>query len=477
MRDRWHLVVVLPGIGGSVLARAGDPDDVVWDAGKGDIADLVVRPDRMSVAESPRLEPIGLTRSTKFLGFTVVPGYERLLEQLDGYGKVDRRGDPERPLLDADVVAVPYDFRRSIVEAAERLDTVVRAHLDGSSEAQRAARVIVVAHSMGGLVARYWMGPLGRWLWCRALITLGTPHRGAPKALDWLVNGVHVGGLRLAAPSRLLRDWPGVAQLLPCYPAVRDLTADEADAVLYPYELPVDCLGESAKNAYDLHGDIERSWMSMPRAGPEIVPCIGWSHPTLDASFWNGLSLEVRKCPPDWLELSARWIGDFGDGSVPAVSALPPELDNYLHSPIRLTDRHVPMACSSRTLQLIAHYEESRPPARIHGDEGNERRPAIGLDVTDVHASGQPIPVTVTLREVDAELSRQAVWATLRPTVKGPVAGKESMRLDWDSDQACFYGELPGRPQGLYALRVTAREVPGAGDLEAVDTLAVIDGE
>ena len=43
--------------------------------------------------------------------------------------------------------------------------------------------MIVVAHSMGGLVARYWMGPLGGWRVCRALITLGTPHRGAPKAL------------------------------------------------------------------------------------------------------------------------------------------------------------------------------------------------------------------------------------------------------------------------------------------------------
>src|SRR3712207_8815552 len=45
MRDRRHLVVVLPGIGGSVLARPGKPEDVVWDAGKGDIADLVVRPE------------------------------------------------------------------------------------------------------------------------------------------------------------------------------------------------------------------------------------------------------------------------------------------------------------------------------------------------------------------------------------------------------------------------------------------------
>ncbi|MCA1670920.1 MAG: hypothetical protein LC799_01500, partial [Actinobacteria bacterium] len=94
MAEWRHLVVVLPGIGGSVLARPGNPDDVVWDAGKGDIADLVVRPARMSLAESPRLAPQGLTESTKFLGFTLVPGYEALLEQLARHGKVDPRGDP-----------------------------------------------------------------------------------------------------------------------------------------------------------------------------------------------------------------------------------------------------------------------------------------------------------------------------------------------------------------------------------------------
>src|SRR5438270_10217802 len=117
-----HLVVVLPGIGGSVLARLGNPDEVVWDAGTGDIADLVLRPDRMSLDESPRLTPMGLTESTKFLGFTVVPGYEKLLAQLERLGTVDRCGDPGRPVAGADVVAVPYDFRRSIIDAAERVD-------------------------------------------------------------------------------------------------------------------------------------------------------------------------------------------------------------------------------------------------------------------------------------------------------------------------------------------------------------------
>lgn len=109
MAERQHLIVVLPGIGGSVLARPGKPDDVVWDAGKGDVADLVFRSDRMSVQEAPRLEPLRLTESTTFMGFIVVPGYEKLLNQLTTFGTIDRRGDPQHPEPGASVVAVPYD--------------------------------------------------------------------------------------------------------------------------------------------------------------------------------------------------------------------------------------------------------------------------------------------------------------------------------------------------------------------------------
>jgi hypothetical protein len=100
------LVIVLPGIGGSVLARPGSLGDVVWGMGLRDITDLGWRPGRLSLAESPKLMPMGLTRSAKLIGFTIVPGYERLLASLERLGKVDR-GDPRQPTPDADIVAVP----------------------------------------------------------------------------------------------------------------------------------------------------------------------------------------------------------------------------------------------------------------------------------------------------------------------------------------------------------------------------------
>ena len=43
-------------------------------------------------------------------------------------------------------------------------------------------------------------------------------------------------------------------------------------------------------------------------------------------------------------------------------------------------------------------------------------------------------------------------------------------------DRGGFDGELPGQAPGLYEVRVSAREVPGAGDLVVTDTVAVVEG-
>ena len=57
-----YLVVVLPGIGGSVLA---DAQGTVWDAGVGDIAGLLFDSERLSLAVNPHLRPVGLVASKR----------------------------------------------------------------------------------------------------------------------------------------------------------------------------------------------------------------------------------------------------------------------------------------------------------------------------------------------------------------------------------------------------------------------------
>src|SRR5262245_49322792 len=64
-------------------------------------------------------------------------------------------------------------------------------------------RVVIFAHSMGGLDARYMISRLGMAERVAALVTICTPHRGSPYA-DWAIHNVgkRLGALKL---MRLLR--------------------------------------------------------------------------------------------------------------------------------------------------------------------------------------------------------------------------------------------------------------------------------
>ena len=61
------------------------------------------------------------------------------------------------------------------------------------AEREPQAQLVRFGHSMGGLVARYFLEVLGGWRETRALLTIGTPFRGSVNALDFIVNGFRKG--------------------------------------------------------------------------------------------------------------------------------------------------------------------------------------------------------------------------------------------------------------------------------------------
>jgi len=119
---------------------------------------------------------------------------------------------------------------------------------------------------------------------------------------------------------------------------------------------------------------------------------------------------------------------------------------------------------------LLTRYRQRRDVGWIRGEEGTA---AIGLDLPEMHAVGEPIPVTVHLRQVPSDVSRHPVFATLTPS-GDDLAEPVEVTLDWAADRRLFTGELPGQPEGLFDVRICARAVPGAGDLSAQDTIAVV---
>jgi hypothetical protein len=124
----------------------------------------------------------------------------------------------------------PYDWRHSVREAAQQLALRLEGLLP---EAERTRQPVhIVAHSMGGLVARAMIadGGAGAQAWRRIsalpgsrLLMLGTPNLGSHEAVRWL-TGTNPTQAKLALLDftrgtngviDIVRRFPGLAELLP----------------------------------------------------------------------------------------------------------------------------------------------------------------------------------------------------------------------------------------------------------------------
>ncbi|MBI3843329.1 MAG: hypothetical protein HY292_01695 [Planctomycetes bacterium] len=248
-------VILIPGILGSRL-KDSESNRIVWGAFTGEYADpetpdgarLVALPMREGAAlrdlrdgvvsdgALDRLKisvlglPIELGAYANILGTLGVGGYRD--EQLGLAGAVDY-GKEHFTCFQFD-----YDWRRDVVENAARLDAFIaekRAYVKREIEkrygvADPDVKFDVVAHSMGGLVARYYLeygaadlpsdGSVPAPTWAGAknverVILVGTPSGGSVKALTQLVDGVYFAPILPSYAPAILGTMPAIYELLP----------------------------------------------------------------------------------------------------------------------------------------------------------------------------------------------------------------------------------------------------------------------
>lgn len=193
-----RLVVFVPGIMGSELFLG---DELIW---PGPLSSLIGPYKKME--ELLRLD---LRVRDVIRKFAISEQYGALLRDLRTFGFEEG----------ASLFLHPYDWRRSNALAAgglaDRIDQAV-----GSTREE--AEVTLLAHSMGGLVSRYYLES-GRFTArpgfraVRRLITLGTPHLGAPLALTAALGKEKRLFLSAAQVHRLVNDprYPSLYELLP----------------------------------------------------------------------------------------------------------------------------------------------------------------------------------------------------------------------------------------------------------------------
>ncbi len=182
-------------------------------------------------------ERAGVARRLEPDGIIELPFSVPVLGGLEPYGRLIGRLR-EVNVHPGAVRTFAYDWRLSVrhnagllAEAMHRHLAAWRAHPEHAvarraHPEQRDAQLVLVAHSMGGLLVRALALIPGALDEIRAVVTLGAPFHGSVKAVELLATGE---GGPFTLPRRALREaartMPGVYDLLPSYRCL--LTEDD----------------------------------------------------------------------------------------------------------------------------------------------------------------------------------------------------------------------------------------------------------
>jgi pimeloyl-ACP methyl ester carboxylesterase len=219
-------VILIPGLLGSKLIRSSDGVEL-WPGGTrklltSNYEDLAFRIDPET------LEPIddGLVAGGIFEGAVGKDFYRHIIQDLRVFGGY-RLIEPGHPVVQqtARLYVFTYDWRQDIVKTAQKLDELIEQIRRDYNDP--ALRVDVVAHSMGGLVVRYYerYGPvdvLGGNTFTvtglglsklRRIVLLGTPNQGTVTAVHKFLNGYRVGVSAL--PTEGVATMPSTYELFP----------------------------------------------------------------------------------------------------------------------------------------------------------------------------------------------------------------------------------------------------------------------
>ncbi|MEU6759763.1 hypothetical protein [Streptomyces sp. NPDC046685] len=314
------VVVLLPGITGSVLTKDGKD---VWapspSAVLGALTSLGRSLDSLQVGEddwhvddlgdgvcAPRLVP----------DLHTLPG----LWKIDGYTAVERFLLAQFDLTAGEnYFPFPYDWRRDNRAAARKLARQSETWLTDwrTKSGNAVAQLVLVGHSMGGLVSRYFVEALGGWKNTRAIVTFGTPFYGSLNAVEFLCNGFQ----KRLGPfehdlTRLLRSLTALHQLVPVYRCV-----DGPDGVaLTPAnaELP-GWQPQWSAHLSEYFNEMEKA-AAENRKNPawesnQVIyhPVVGMEQPTRQSARITDHKVETRMTRSD--------LDEGGDGTVPKLSA------------------------------------------------------------------------------------------------------------------------------------------------------------
>ncbi len=448
------LIILLPGITGSILQKDGKD---LW-AVSGQALWQVLTQSGKTInnlkldQDDPEAESLGDgIRATAIMQDThLIPGFWKI----DGYTQTARlitdnfnviKGDIYKDSDDkaANFYEFPYDWRRDNRANAHILKKLIDKRLKCWRENSGAAdaKVILMAHSMGGLLSRYYLEVLEGWQDSRALFTFGTPYRGSLKAIDFLANGYKQLFLDL---TEVMRSLTSIYQLLPIYKAIN--INGEYYRVAEADNLPnVDKF--KAQDALKFHREIEAAVDQHLKDERYLhafttVPISGVYQPTLQSATLIDGKLTASEDLPDILK-NRLDLGD-GDGTVPKVSAIPiersQELDNFF-----IAEQHGGLQNQAQVLDSLLNTLRisQYTLADVRAPEA-----AISLSLDDLYLKHEP--TTMRARLVNSPDSA----TTLKADIEAVSGDRPPIRLNFAEQENEWVLTVDNLPAGLYRVRV-----------------------
>lgn len=321
-------VIVVPGFMGSTLY---DDDKRVWP----DVKRFTKKPEFLSLPDSVDLAPRDLVSEVVVVpGLVKLDAYNRLLQYL-GEGLLYQEGH--------NLFAFAYDWRRDLRHAARELGEQIARWQEQVD--LRHGKFVIVAHSAGGLVARYYIERMGGRHHVDRLILMGCPNQGTLKTLTAMLTGI--GLLPFGARKERLREvvgtFPAAYQLLPSAPSVFDVEGQAIDLFADRDWVP--------KDVWPLVEDA-RAFISElgTRSRVPVVSIFGYGHKTTER-------ITVKRDGEGRFISPVFHDSEHGDGTVLQRSAV---LDGSEIHPVRqhhgalYTDRDVKMRLR---LELLGQQE------------------------------------------------------------------------------------------------------------------------
>ena len=450
------IVVILPGITGSVLQKDGKDlwavsGQAIWQA----LTHLGDTIEHLKIdQDDPEAESLGDgIKATQLVQDThLIPG----LVKIDGYTKTARLitdnfdvipgniyDDPDDNA--ANFYHFPYDWRRDNRASARLLKKLLDKRLKRWREASGAkdAKVILLAHSMGGLISRYYLEVLEGWRDCRVLFTFGTPYRGSLNAVNFLANGYKRQFLDL---TEVLRSFTSIYQLLPIYQMVK--IGDDYLRIAEVDKLP-NIIKTRAQDALAFHREIEGAVNEhlnneTYRNSLTTVAIAGIQQPTLQSAELISGQLVVSEKLPKVLQ-NRLDLAD-GDGTVPQVSAIPIELSSSFNNSF-IAERHGSLQNQSQMLEDLRNRLEL---SQFNLATVRANQTAISLALEDLYLADEAIAMRARVISTPG-----LVTGKLQAQITSVSDEKPPLNLNFEEQEQEWVLAIDDLPPGLY--RVTVR--------------------